>query len=149
MKEEMQVIEVNGIKMEVDMRHAKRIEEFRIGSKIKVLIKDGYGDSRSVCPGVIIGFENFKELPTIIIAYLSGYHHELKFAHINTESKDIDIVSGDEDYLPIEKADVVEKMNREIEKKEIEVKELIQKKEYFLSRFDSYFTLDNAKEITE
>ena len=30
-------IEVNGVKMEVDMRHARRIEEIRIGDKVKVV----------------------------------------------------------------------------------------------------------------
>jgi hypothetical protein len=146
-KKDMQVIEINGIKMEIDMRTAKRVDEFRIGCRVKVLVKE-YSDTR-VYPGVIVGFENFKSLPTIIVAYLSGYHGELKFLHINANSEDVDMVLGDEDYFPIEKSDIVDKMEREIEKKKMELKELEQKKEYFLTRFDSYFKLDDMKKVEE
>ena len=31
------IVEVNGIKLEVDMRYAKRIDEFRVGDTVKVL----------------------------------------------------------------------------------------------------------------
>ena len=41
--------------------------------------------------------------------------------------------------MPIEKADVLEKMDTEIEKKQSEVKDLQQKKAYFIDRFQRYF----------
>jgi hypothetical protein len=39
-EETKRVIEINGVKMEVDMRYAKRVDELRIGSRVKVLIKE-------------------------------------------------------------------------------------------------------------
>ena len=37
--EEKRIIEVNGIKMEVDLRNAKRIDQFKVGDSVKVLVK--------------------------------------------------------------------------------------------------------------
>lgn len=62
------VIEINGVKLEVDMRYAKRVDELRVGSKVKVLNKEY--SSYKVYPGVIVGFEEFDNLPTIVVAYL-------------------------------------------------------------------------------
>lgn len=49
------IIEVNGVKLEVDLRTARRIDEIRIGDRVKVLIK-GYSDYK-VHAGTVIGFE--------------------------------------------------------------------------------------------
>lgn len=133
------VIEINGIKLEIDLRHAKRIDTFRIGDKIKLLKKD-YSEHK-IYPGIIVGFENFKVLPTIIVAYIETKYSSfsLKFAYINAESKDIDIVVTDDNYLPIEKTGVIEIFDREIVKKEAELEEVKQKKSYFLEHFQRYF----------
>ena len=150
--ENIKVIEINGIKLEVDMRTAKRIDQFKVGDKVKFLTADtGYGSKgkHHIHPGVIVGFENFKNLPTIVIAYLSVDYSEanLKFAYINAESENIDMVSAEENYLPIEKAWVVERMDRDIAKKEVEVEELKRKKAYFLHNFNKYFVPENVDSI--
>ena len=62
------VIEVNGVKLEVDLRQAVRIDTLGVGDRVKVMVKI-YSDYK-VYAGVVVGFEPFKELPTIIIAYL-------------------------------------------------------------------------------
>ena len=138
---EKRIVEINGIKVEVDLRDAKRVDSFKVGDKVKVLIKDGYSDNRSVYPGVVVGFEDFKTLPTIIVAYVKTSYGEasLDFFYFNSESTDVDMVPADNEYLPIEKSDILDKFNREIEKKKIEVAELEQKKSYFLKRFGQYF----------
>ena len=61
--EEKRIIEIDGVKIEVDMRTAKRIDTFKVGDNVKVLCKSG--DDFKVRPGVIIDFCNFKEKPTI------------------------------------------------------------------------------------
>ena len=88
MNEHTQIIEVNGIKMEVDLRHAKRIDHFKVGDPVKVLAS-GSGSSE-VFAGVIVGFEAFETLPTIVVAYIdaSYYSGGLKIAHINAKSRD-------------------------------------------------------------
>ena len=53
------IIEINGIKLEVDLSTAKRIDEFRVGDNVKVLRK-GYNDNFEVLAGVIVEFVNFK-----------------------------------------------------------------------------------------
>lgn len=137
--EEKTIIEVQGVKLEVDLRHAKRIDKFKIGDAVKVLVKE-YSDQR-VYPGVIVGFENFKDLPTIVVCYLSKYNSELKFNFFNAQSKDFDITASHDSYIAIEKGDVVENMDRAIIKKEEELADLKRKKQYFLKHFDKYFSL--------
>ena len=132
------IIEVNGIKMEVDLRTAKKVDHYRVGDPIKVLIKEY--DEYIVYSGVIAGFEAFEQRPTIIVAYIkTGYDGGLRFKYIHADSKDVEITTSDDNYMPIEKADVLEKMDTEIEKKQSEVKDLQQKKAYFIDRFQRYF----------
>ena len=138
--EEKKIIEINGIKMEVDMRHAKRMDHFRVGTKVKILKSDGYNDEKKVYAGIVVGFEEFKKLPTIVVAYLSkDFSHEIKMLYFNKETKEVEVIIADDDYLPFEKMDVIQKMDREIEAAEVKLIELRRKKEYFITRFGSYF----------
>ena len=140
--EEKRIIEVNGIKLEVDLRNAKRVDVFKIGSKVKLLKNEGYSDkTHHIYPGVVVGFEEFEKLPTIVVMYLKDEYSNagVNLQYINSETKDTEIIAADDDYLPFEKEEVVEKMNREIAKKEIELQELNRKKEYFLTRFAEAF----------
>lgn len=141
MSEAKQIIEVGGVKLEVDLRHAKRIDELKIGSPVKVLIK-GYGDSVNVHPGVVVGFEPFPSLPTIIIAYVVVNYNsaELKFSHINRETKNTEIIhSMDPTDLLVDKQKYVDTFDREIEKKRREIQDMEEKKKFFLSEFGAYW----------
>lgn len=145
MSEEQQttIIEINGVKMEVDLRHAKIVHQnLRVGSKVKVLEKGGYSGP-VVHAGVIVGFEPFVELPTIVVAYVkSGYSAEsLSFAYINAKSAEKwELVPSIDDHLPIVKADVLAQFDREIEKKENEARDLKAKRDFFLRHFQLWFT---------
>lgn len=143
---EKQIVEINGIKFEVDMSKAKLISEFQIGDKVNVLVKE-YSE-KVVCPGIVVGFDNFKELPTITIAYLKvGYNDvELKFIYFNEESKDISIAPCRESDVFFNKGDIIKKMDREIEKKEREVEDLTRKKNYFLENFTKHFESVTVKQ---
>ena len=44
------IIEINGLKLEIDLRSAKRIDSFRVGDNVKILRKD-YNSYKS-CYGV-------------------------------------------------------------------------------------------------
>ena len=145
---QMQTIEINGIKLEFDMRHARKIENFQIGDKVKLLMKENsYSDTHAVRPGVIVGFENFKKLPTIVVAYMKIDYDEatLHFVHLNAENDKAEMIKADEDYLPLDKANTVEKLDLQIQKKEDELIELKRKKEYFLGHFDQYFEIKPDK----
>lgn len=139
---EMHVIEINGVKLEVDLRTAKRIEQLRVGSRVKCLVKKGYGDERQVLPGVIVGFEPFEKLPSIVVAYLDVDYSSanLLFKSYNSESKDFEIVADlDHNSLEVNKSDILAKMEREIERKKIELQEIEAKRDFFLQKFGIYF----------
>jgi hypothetical protein len=134
------IIEINGVKLEVDLTTARVVDNFRIGDKVKVLKKaDTYSDSK-VFPGVIIGFEEFQTLPTIVIAYLdiSYSKAEIKFLYFNSESK-TEVVKATADYVQFNKEDVISMMDKEIVAKERELIDLNHKKEYFLNNFNRHF----------
>ena len=145
MENTTRIVEIDGIKLEIDLRTAKKIEHYRVGDNVRVLIK-GYSDSYKVHAGVIVGFDGFEKLPTICIAYLEvGYNTaEVKFAYINAgqESKDtkIEIAPAfDLQELHFQKSDVKSIMQGMIDKKQEEIQDLELKKAYFEKYFSKYF----------
>lgn len=138
--ENKRIIEINGVKLEVDLRYAKTIEAYRIGQKVKVLIKE-YTDSYKSYPGVIVGFDNFVERPTIVIAYVqvTGYDSNIKIVYLNKDSKDIEITPMIVDEVAFTREDGLKLFQAQIDKKKGEVEELEMKKSYFLEKFGEYF----------
>lgn len=135
------IIEINGVKLEVDLRSAKRIDQLQIGSRVKCLIK-GYSGFET-CPGVVVGFEPFKGLPSILIAYIKDDYNSvgLMFKTFNAETTDFEIVPDvDNNALEVNKADLVSKMDAEISRKQIEIEELNRRKSFFLEKFKNYFS---------
>lgn len=134
------IIEINGVKLEVDLRNAKRIDNLKVGDTVKVLRKE-YGDSYKSSAGVIVGFDNFQKLPSIIIAYIGDRYDKSNITTFcyNSESKDIEIVAANEHDLSFEKSEVLEKIDKEIAQKHLEIKELESKRSYFLHHFKKYF----------
>lgn len=135
------IIEINGVKMEVDLRHAKRIDQLQIGSRVKCLIKR-YSDFVTY-PGVIVGFEPFPSKPTIVVAYLETDYSgaSLKFQSFNSETKDFEMVADlDNNAMEVDKAHILTMMDREIAKKEEELRAVHDKRTFFLDKFKAYFT---------
>ena len=133
-------IEINGIKVEVDLRTCKTISTYKVGDNIKVL-KKSYNNEYSVYSGVIIDFVAFKERPAIVIAYFDQSYSgtDIKFETITQDSKDTEIAPCLPHELSINKARVVDKFDIAIAAKEREADELRQKKEYFLDNFAKFF----------
>lgn len=136
---ETRIIEINGIKMEVDLRHAKRIDTYKVGDNIKVLIKE-YDDYKSYI-GCIVGFDNFESNPTIVIAYLYTDYStaSVKFLHYHTKTKGHEITDLNDWDMPLTKSEVIDKFNVDIHKKEQEVRDLKQKMNVFEKLFGKYF----------
>lgn len=138
-KSNTQIIEVNGIKMEVDLRQARRIDTFKVGDRVKILVKDY---STTVYHGVVAGFDAFKEMPTIIVAYLNVDYSsaELKFAYVNTKNAEkYEIVADRDDAIPVEKADIMRKFDRDLEKRHAEIEDIEMKRKYFMTMFGQHF----------
>lgn len=138
------IIEINGVKMEVDMRYATRVDTFKVGSPVKIL-KKNYSDSYDTYLGVIVGFTEFQNLPTIdVLAVKNDYAADMQFFTINANTKDIEIAQYNKYETLISKADIVKKMDRGIEQKEEELRTLEAKKKLFLEHFGKAY----ADELT-
>lgn len=133
-------IEINGIKVEVDLRTCKRIDTFKIGDNVKVLKKQ-YGEEYKVYSGVIVDFVNFKERPALVVAYFDNSYSDvnIKFETITKDSKDIEIAPCLPHEMKLNKDRVVDKFDIEIAAKEREADELRQKKQYFIDNFEKFF----------
>ena len=133
------VIEVGGIKMEVDMRRAIKVEQYKVGTNIKVLVKE-YSDYKSY-GGVIVGFEPFKTRPSILIAYIKASYGEssLHFLTYNSETKDTEICIAEDNFIPFEKSKVLETLDNNVRTAEAELLEARMKKDYFEKNFNEYF----------
>jgi len=142
-EETKRIIEINGVKLEVDLRNAKQINQFKIGDKVKVLVP-GYNDQIEIWPGMIVGFDDFKSRPAIVVAYLETSYNSasIKIVYVSNDSK-IEITAADEFWIPITKSNVIDIMDREINKKELELIDLQNKKEFFLKRFGKYFPAES------
>lgn len=138
MSEDKRIIEINGVKLEVDMRSARRIDEFRVGDTVKVLDRrDGKNEMRS---GVITDFANFKELPTMIVAiYKEGSYWNsrptIEFISFNAETEDIEIVGVSAEEIMVSHETIVQKFDDEIAKKRDELNDLIIRRDTFIKYF--------------
>lgn len=134
------IIEVNGIKLEVDMRYARRIEELRIGSPVKILDKGQYANQK-VMPGIVIGFEPFQDLPTILVAYLADEWStaSVKVVSINAKQKDYDMIAAVDPDFAVDRASIIQKFNRLIESKQREIDVIEEQKRYFETNFKAFW----------
>lgn len=141
MDENIRTIEVNGVTLEVDMRYAKRIDQFKVGDTVKVL--DNRNDRNEVKTGVITDFANFKELPTIMVAvYKAGDYWSkptIEFIPYNADTKGIEIVGVSAEEIIVSRETIVQKFDDEIAKKRDELNDLIVKRDTFVK----YFVGDN------
>lgn len=137
--ENKRIVEIDGVKIEVDLRTAKRIDTFKVGDNVKVLCKD-YSDNYKVKPGIITDFANFKEKPTIVVAVFNegswSSSPSIEFIYIYEGMEDeYEIVFADDEELRLTKDGVVEKFEREIHKKRTEAQDLQNQLDYFKKHF--------------
>lgn len=135
-----QVVEIAGVKLDLDMRTATRVETLRVGDRVKVLEKS-YAEWKAH-PGVVVGFEPFKSLPTIIIAVarVSYASVEIGFVYLNAKSENIEIVKSiDDDETALAKDKVEAYFIDQIAKKNAEIEELERRRDFFLREFRAYW----------
>lgn len=141
MENTKRIIEIEGVKLEVDLRDAKTIEHYKVGDNIKLLKKE-YGDDYSVYPAIIVGFEPFEELPTITIVYVKKNYDEVEinFVHFNKQTKGVEICpAGDVTELWFKESDMLDKFQTSIAKLEEDIKTIKKKRDYFKAHFNQYF----------
>lgn len=136
MDENKRIIEINGVKLEVDLRHAKRVDTYRVGDRVKVLIK-GWDSKYASHPGCIVGFDEFTKLPTITVAYMNG--STLAFAYLNAQSADAELCAMTEDDVIPARETVLAQFDQQITAKQREMDTLIAQRSYFVNRFGAIF----------
>lgn len=139
MDDNKKIIEINGVKIEVDMRYAKRIDQFKVGDTVKVL--DNRDNKNEVRTGVITDFAMFKELPTIMVAvYKQGSYWDkptIEFIPYNANTVGVEIVGVSQEEVIVSKDTIVQKFDDEILKKRDELNDLIVKRDTFVKYFGS------------
>lgn len=138
--DEKTVIEINGVKLEVDLRQARRVENIRVGDRVKMLMKPSYGEPK-VYPGIVVGFEPFETMPTIVVAYVDSdwSRAEVKFAYINSKSKDTEMVVSADDDWSVDKDSIIKQFDRQIATKQREMDAIVEQKRYFETNFRAFW----------
>lgn len=141
------IVEINGVKLEIDLRQARRIEDYKVGDNVKVLIKK-YGDQYESHPGVLIGFDHFEKLPTIIICYcdITYSNAEIKFVYFNSQSKDVEICHMSDHEKVVDRHRAENLLNDQIIKKQNELDDLLRKKNYFQEKYNQHFIIEKEVE---
>jgi len=138
----MTIVDINGVKIDVDLREAKSICSVKIGSRVKVLHNDAYNND--VYPGVVVGFEQFPSLPTIVVAFLENKYGkaELKMISFNDKTKHYEmIVSEDQGTaMEVDRGYVMKQFQEKINTKLAEIESLKDSMKYFDDKFGEYFT---------
>ncbi len=152
MSTEKRIIEVSGVKLEVDMTQAKRIDTFRVGSPIKLLKKELYSTRYETFPGVIVGFTNFKEQPAIDVLYISdGYGTPtVKFIAVTENSEEIEIAHLSPYEIVLDRDTIGERLDRDVESKLREYEVALARRDTFHKHFGEAFAqeLEALKQAT-
>lgn len=133
---EKRIVEINGIKMEVDLRTAKVIDNYRVGDSVKLLRKqyDGY----NVLPAVIIGFVEFSKLPTIELLAVD-HSGTVSFFVFNENTKETEIAPFNNYEIEFERSTIVDKLEANVRRAEEDLRNAKGKLEAFTKMFGRMF----------
>jgi hypothetical protein len=139
MAKNTRIMEIGGVKLEVDMRYCKTVEHFTVGQNVKVLKKEY--SNYEVYAGIIVGFDNFAKLPTITVACLkpSSYDADIMLININAETTDIELVPMITEEVLFDKKNIVAKLDRQVAQKERELEDITLKRRFFIDRYGKTF----------
>jgi hypothetical protein len=139
--ENKRIVEIDGVKLEVDLRSAKVVENYKVGDPVRVL-HSGDGYRSGIKPGVIVGFCEFGENPAIEILELDVDYTSINFRTVTIISgrdNKVQIAPYDQYEGLISQSDVVTRFDRKIQEKELELADLKLKKKYFIDDFAKAF----------
>lgn len=134
------IIEVNGIKMEVDLREAKVINKFKVGDPVK-LIKNDSGNVK-IMAAAISGFVMTDKLSAIEVVWLEeDYWSGIKFmtAVITSKTTEYELVAYSEHDRILNKQSVLNCFNKKQDELEAKLDELRAKRQYFEDNFGKLF----------
>ena len=136
-------MKIGRIEIECEIQ-AKETNHYKVGDKIKLMKKEY--DKFKVFPGVIVDVTPF-DLPTLTIAYIDAdsYNIPIKFLYYNDNSEDIQIHPATEHDLLLNPGFVLEAINQEIRKREVEIAELERKRNFIANNLEKFFGLRKEK----
>jgi len=141
-EENKRIVEINGVKLEVDLRTAKVIDTFKVGDPVRVYHPKKDYSNAEINVGVIVGFCEFSKNPAIEVMELKQSYSGIVFETVII-SEEIDngvqIAAYSKYEGLISNADVVTKFDRLIQQKELELSDLKLKKKYFIDDFAKAF----------
>lgn len=144
----MTQIEVNGMLLEFDEKVLLK-QEIKVGDSVQLLIDEGYS-SPSLYTGVVTQILPFdKNMPVVEVMYIHSSYStfEIKKKLItNKDGEKSKIIKTDDTFLPFTKERAIDLLNENIRKKEQELREAKEKKEYFLKYYNKFFHEINAEE---
>lgn len=134
------IIEIDGVKLEVDLRTAKVVDQYKIGDSVK-LLKKNYS-SYDIYPAVIIGFVDFKSKPCIELLYMRP-NGELNFYvfHGTEEGQapEAEIAPFNKYECLFQKEDILNKLDKKVNEAEESLRDAKQKKKAFIDNFAKVF----------
>ena len=141
------IIEINGVKMEVDLRQAKVVDSYRVGDSVKVLEKR-YNETYEVNYGAIIGMADFQKLPTIELLVVN-HDGNVKFLSYNANTKDTEIAPLNPQEIRFDYENIFQILDRKIQQEENELREAKERKRAFVDAFGTIFRLDKQEGANE
>jgi hypothetical protein len=142
-EENKRIVEINGVKVEVDLRTAKVIDTFKVGDPVRVFHPRSDYRGAEIRPGVIVGFCEFDKNPAIEIMELKQDYSEICFETVVIAegiNNELQITAYNKYEGLISQADVVTKFDRLIQEKELKLADLKLKKKYFIDDFAKAFS---------
>jgi hypothetical protein len=125
------VFEIGGTKLEVDLRTIRKVDTFKVGDAVKMLVKE-YNEFKAY-PGVIVGFDEFKTLPSIHVMYLK--YNEVQFKTITPKSDDVEIVPLNSYEHLFQNETIIARLQENVRTKEEELRDAQDKLEAYKQSF--------------
>lgn len=117
-----------------------RAEVLKVGDAVRVFVKEKYSTTSAVHTGVVVGFEPFKERPTIIIAYVKVDYASAKMEmlYFTGQEEGIEVLAAAPDTnIEIERSRVLDFFDQEETKALAKVAEVRAQRCYFEKYFGS------------
>ena len=144
----MKQIEVNGMIYEFDEKLLLK-QEIRVGDNVQILIKDAYSNRPDLYSGVVTQILPFNENnPAVEVMYIENSYSNFQIKRriiTNASDENAKIIKTDAGFLPFTKESAIDMLDQNIRKKEQDLREAKEKKEYFVRYFNKYFNAQEEK----
>lgn len=135
------VVSFGGVNVEVDLSCATRTLTFKVGDPVKILKKKSPYSSQEIFAGVIVGFDDFVEAPSICVLALklSYSSADFSFITISSSNEDYEMIPYGEYEALFQPSNVLQTFDKEIVAATQKLSEWERKRSYFIEKFEPAF----------